>query len=66
MRSPFLIIAGLAILAMVVYALVSGKIMTRSRGFKAQYYYRDEQPFLYYAFLMAYLLAGVLVLSQTL
>lgn len=50
---------------MVVYALVSGKIMAGSRGFKAQYYYRDEQPFLYYAFLMVYVLAGILVLLQT-
>ena len=66
MHSPFLAIAGLTILAMVVYALVSGKIMAGSRGFKVQCYDRDEQPFLYYAFLMAYLLAGVLVLSQTL
>lgn len=65
MRSPFLAIAGLTILAMVVYALVSGKIMAGSRGFKAQYYYRDEQPFLYYAFLMVYVLAGILVLLQT-
>ena len=66
MPSPFLVIAGLAILMMVLYALVSGKIMAGSRGFKTQYYYRDEQPFLYYVFLMIYLLAGILVLLQTL
>ena len=66
MPQPFLAIGGLVILTMALHALVSGKVMAGSRGFKAHYYYRQDQPFRYYSFLSIYVLAGSFVLFQTL
>lgn len=66
MPAPVVLIAGLAALTMALWALVSGKIMAGSRGFKANYYSREDEPFLYYCFLTAYVLLGVFLLSHAL
>lgn len=66
MPAPVVVIAGLAALIMALWALVGGKIVTGSRGFKANYYSREDEPFLYYGFLAVYLLLGVFLLSHAL
>ena len=66
MPAPVVLIAGLAALTLALWALVSGKVMAGSRGFKANYDCREDEPFLYYGFLTVYWLLGGFLLSHAL
>lgn len=65
MPAPFLAMGGLVVLMVAVHALVTGKAMAGSRGFKAHCYHREDPPLLYCFFLTFYLLAGSLALYQS-
>lgn len=62
MPAPVIMIVGVAAWAMVVWALLSGKVMAGSRSLKAHYYDREDEPLLYYGFLMVYFLIGAFLL----
>lgn len=66
MPKPLLVLLGFFIIAMGLWALVAGKVMAGSKGFKSNYYYKKDDPFLYYSFIFIYLVIGAFVLYNTL
>lgn len=62
MPTPVVVIAGMAAWAMVVWALVSGKVMAGSRGLKTHYYDRQDQPLPYCGFVIVYFCVGTFLL----
>lgn len=60
--SSILKVIGCLSLALAIYGLVSGKVVAGSRGFKTNYYYKGEQPGLYYFFIVFWFAVGGVVL----
>ncbi|WP_417515323.1 hypothetical protein [Marinobacter sp.] len=64
--SPLLLkIIGVLAIGMAVWGLVTGKVMAGARGLDTNYYYRKENPLLFYGFVVVYLFIGVVVLSSS-
>lgn len=66
MPKPLLVLLGVLVIVMGLWALVTGKVVAGSKGFKSNYYYKKDDPFLYYAFIGIYLVIGAFVLYSTL
>lgn len=47
-------IIGVVLIGVVVFSLLSGKIIAGSRGLSANYYYRKDNPVLFYFFVVVY------------
>lgn len=62
MSSLVLSVLGTAIVAMAVWGLISGKVISGARGLHANYYHRSESPLLYYGFILVYLAIGTFCL----
>ncbi|MBK1873359.1 MULTISPECIES: hypothetical protein [Marinobacter] len=65
MSPVFLKIAGLLAIGMAVFGLLTGKVPAGTRGFKTNYYHRNENPFLFYGFIVIYLVIGMAVLVNS-
>ncbi|WP_100637793.1 hypothetical protein [Marinobacter salexigens] len=64
--SPILLkIAGLLAIGMAVFGLLTGKVPAGARGFKTNYYHRNDAPFLFYGFVFIYLFIGAVVLANS-
>lgn len=61
MPGPLRVVFWMFFLFVFGYALVTGRIIAGSRGFKANTYSREDEPFLYYFFLIFYSLIALFV-----
>ena len=62
MSSLLLGVLGVTIVVMAVSGLITGKVIAGARGLQANYYYRKENPFLYYSFIFVYLAIASFIL----
>ena len=53
---------GFIFLAMAAHGYYTGRVMAGSRGFKGNWYTREDNPILFAFFVGLYLLTGVLVI----
>ncbi|GGE62983.1 hypothetical protein GCM10011533_14200 [Streptosporangium jomthongense] len=65
MSPIFLKIAGAIAIGMALFGLLTGKVAAGTRGFRTNYYYRKENPLLFYGFIFIYLAIGTVVLSNS-
>lgn len=56
---------SLIIIGMGILGLITGKVMAGSRGFRTNYYTRQENPVSFYLFVCIYLSIGTFLLSQS-
>lgn len=66
MPPRLLTIIGVFIVAVAIWGLLSGKVIAGARGLKNNYYYRDDNPFSFYGFILIYLSMGSFILYQSL
>ena len=57
---------GVVTIAIALWGLMCGRIIAGARGLKSNYYYRDDNPFSFYGFVMIYLSIGSFILYQSL
>ena len=61
--SPLLrMVLGIVILLMAVWGLITGQVMAGSKGLQPNYYHKNDNPGLYYTFIVIYLVVGTVVL----
>lgn len=65
MPKEMVFILGIVIVLAIISGLVTGKIIAGSRGLKANYYSRKENPFLYYAFIFIYSVIAFLIFNNS-
>lgn len=65
MQSPLFVILGVILVIMGIVGLLSGKIMAGSKGLKANYYSKADNPVLYYAFVFIYIAIGAFVIIKS-
>ena len=66
MTATLLLLMGIFILAMAVLGIVTGKVVAGSKGLKANHCYREDEPLLYWGFVVIYLLIGSFTVFQAL
>ncbi len=66
MQPRLLTLIGILTITVALWSLVRGRIIAGSRGFKSNYYYRDDNPFSFYGFVLIYLSIGSFILYQSL
>ena len=66
MPASLVTIVGIITISVAVWGLLRGRIIAGSRGFKSNYYYRDDNPLCFYGFVLIYLSIGSFVLYQSL
>lgn len=64
MPPVLLSLLGLIVVGMALLGLVTGKVIAGSRGFKGNYYRRQDNPLLFYGFIFTYLAIGAFILLQ--
>ena len=52
MQPRLLTLIGILTITVALWSLVRGRIIAGSRGFKSNYYYRDDNPFSFYGFVL--------------
>ena len=65
MSPQLLIVLGVILLGMAVWALLTGKVVAGSRGLRPNYYTRRDNPVPYYCFVVVYLAIGSFVLYHS-
>lgn len=65
MPSQLLTLIALVIIAMAVWGLITGKVVAGSRGFRANYYTRQDSPVLYGLFICVYFIIGLFILLNS-
>lgn len=58
-------IIGVLAISVALWGLMTGKIMAGARGLRANYYYRKENPLLFYGFIFVYLAIGLVLLASS-
>ena len=66
MSPRFLTLVGIIIIAVAVWGLLRGRIIAGSRGLRSNYYYKNDNPFSFYGFVLIYLSIGSFILYQSL
>lgn len=61
-----LTLLGVIIITVAVWGLLRGKILAGARGLRSQYYYKHDNPFSFYGFVLIYLSIGSFMLYQSL
>lgn len=56
-------IIGLMAIAVALWGLVSGAVVAGSRGFRAHFYRKQENPFAFYLFVCIYGVIGLFLLT---
>ena len=65
MSPLFLKLVSLLLIGMAVWGLVAGKVMAGSRGFKPNFYTKQDNLFLFYGFIFIYLMGAAFLWLQT-
>lgn len=65
MQTLLLTAIGIIIIVVAIWGLITGKIIAGSRGLQPNYYYRNDNPFLYFSFIVIYLLIGSYILYHS-
>lgn len=52
--------------AVAVWGLLRGRILAGARGLRSNYYYKNDNPFSFYGFVLIYLSIGSFILYQSL
>ena len=66
MSPRLLTIVGVVTIAVALWGLLRGRIIAGARGLKSNYYYRDDNPFSFYGFVLIYFSIGAFILYQSL
>ena len=66
MPAQLLTLLGVIIIAVALWGLLSGKILAGVRGLRRNYYYRNDNLFSFYGFVLIYLSIGSFILYQSL
>ncbi|NLY12191.1 MAG: hypothetical protein GXZ10_01070 [Gammaproteobacteria bacterium] len=61
-----LTLLGVIIITVAVWGLLRGRILAGARGLRSQYYYKHDNPFSFYGFVLIYLSIGSFMLYQSL
>ena len=64
--AQLLTLLGVIIIAVALWGLLSGKILAGVRGLRRNYYYRNDNLFSFYGFVLIYLSIGSFILYQSL
>lgn len=66
MPPRLLTLFGALIIAVALWGLLRGKVIAGVRGLRSNYYYKDDNPFSFYGFILIYLSLGSFLLYQSL
>lgn len=66
MPAQLLTLLGVIIIAVALWGLLRGKILAGVRGLRRNYYYRNDNLFSFYGFVLIYLSIGSFILYQSL
>ena len=66
MSPRFMTLLGVIIIAVAVWGLLRGRILAGARGLRSNYYYKNDNPFCFYGFVLIYLSIGSFILYQSL
>jgi len=66
MSPRFMTLLGVIIIAVAVWGLLRGRIPAGARGLRSNYYYKNDNPFSFYGFVLIYLSIGSFILYQSL
>ncbi|MDY0248575.1 MAG: hypothetical protein RBR45_00815 [Pseudomonas sp.] len=66
MSPRILTIVGVVAITLALWGMLRGRIIAGSRGFKSNYYHRDDNPFCFYGFVLIYFSIGSFILYQSL
>ncbi|WP_205342622.1 hypothetical protein [Denitrificimonas caeni] len=66
MPSQLLTLLGVIIIAVALWGLLRGKIIAGACGLRSHYYYKYDNPFSFYGFVLIYLSIGSFILYQSL
>lgn len=66
MPPRLLTLFGALIIAVALWGLLRGKVIAGARGLRINYYYKDDNPFSFYGFILIYLSLGSFLLYQSL
>lgn len=66
MSQSVLTIVGAITIAVALWGFLRGRIIAGARGFKSNYYYRDDNPFCFYGFVLIYFSIGSFIFYQSL
>lgn len=67
MSPRFMTLLGVIIIAVAVWGLLRGRILAGARGLRSNYYYyKNDNPFSFYGFVLIYLSIGSFILYQSL
>lgn len=61
-----LTLLGVIIITVAVWGLLRGRILAGARGLRSQYYYKHDNHFSFYGFVLIYLSIGSFMLYQSL
>ncbi|HHX35441.1 MAG TPA: hypothetical protein GX719_09240 [Gammaproteobacteria bacterium] len=66
MPPRLLTLLGVTIITVAIWGLLRGKIIAGARGLRSNYYYKHDNPFSFYGFVLIYLSLGAFILYQSL
>ena len=66
MPALLLTLFGVIIIAVAFWGLLRGKVLAGVRGLRRNYYYRNDNPFCFYGFVLIYTSIGSFLLYQSL
>ena len=66
MPASLLTLLGVIIIAVALWGLLRGKILAGLRGLRRNYYYKNDNSFSFYGFVLIYLSIGSFILYQSL
>ena len=66
MPPRLLTLFGALIIAVALWGLLRGKVIAGAHGLRSNYYYKDDNPFSFYGFILSYLSLGSFLLYQSL
>ena len=66
MPAQLLTLLGVIIIAVALWGLLHGKILAGVRGLRRNYYYKNDNLFSFYGFVLIYLSIGSFILYQSL
>ena len=66
MPTRLLTLFGALIIAVALWGLLRGKVIAGARGLRSNYYYKNDNPFSFYGFILIYLSLGSFLLYQSL
>lgn len=56
-----LALIGIVLVGVGIWGLFAGKIVAGSKGLQPNFYFRKDNPFLYYSFIFVYLAVGFFI-----